>query len=81
METIQLTGTFKIDKGNKVKDPLATILRINYDYEAMMVTVTVLMENGQYSLVRELDPFAFVDVITISDIKNALINQFTLKKV
>ena len=81
METIQLIGKYKIDKGNTLKDPLASILRINYDYQAMMVTVTVLMENTQYSLVRELDPFAFVDVITITDIKTALNNQFTLKKV
>ena len=56
MDTIQLTGRFKIDKGTTLKDPLITILGASYNYENMTVVLNVKYENNQYSHVRELEP-------------------------
>lgn len=80
METIQLSGKFKIDKGLTVKDPLVTINAIFYDFKSMKAVVTVLMENNQYSHERELDAETFAKELTIGDIKSMITNQFTLKK-
>lgn len=80
METIQLSGKYKIEKGLTLKDPLVTIQSIFYNFKAMTAVVTVLMENNQYSHERELDPELFLKELTISDIKTMISNQFTLKK-
>lgn len=80
METIQLVGKFKIDKGLTVKDPLVTINSIFYNFKAMTAVVTVQMDNNQYSHERELDAEAFLKELTIEDIKAMISNQFTLKK-
>jgi len=82
METIQLTGRYKIDKGTVLKDPLVTILNANYDYQSMNVVLIVEYSNTQYKHVRELEPYTITDTdgLKKSDIKTILQDNLTLKK-
>lgn len=82
MKQIQLTGKFKIENKLVLKDPLVTIQRALYDYEAMTVILTAKFENNQYSHVRELDPFAILDTngLTSDQVEKILSDNLTLKK-
>jgi len=82
MDTIQLTGKFKIEQGTILKDPLVTILGANYDYQAMKVVLIVQFDNTQYKHVRELDPAVITDTdgLTKAQIKTIVNNNLTLKK-
>lgn len=79
METIQLTGRYRIEKDLKVKDPLITITHISYDFVAMMATVTITAENTQYAHSRVLDPEPFTKELTTAQIKNMVQLAFAKK--
>lgn len=81
MESIQLNGKYKIDKGTVLKDPLATILNANYNYQNMNVVLIVEYSNTQYKHIRELDPYPILttDGLTKSQIKQIL-NQSMIEK-
>lgn len=82
MIIINLTGRYKIDKGTFAKDPKVSILKAEYNYEAMTVTLTAKFENTQYSYVRELDPAAIVDDngLTKTDVEKIVNDNLILKK-
>lgn len=82
METIQLTGTYKLDRDTILKDPLVTIVRANYNYNAMKVELTCEFSNNQYKHSRELDPATITDTngLTMSQIKTIVNANLTLKK-
>lgn len=82
MDTIQLTGTYKLDKDTNLKDPLVTILRADYNYNAMKVTLTCEFSNNQYKHSRELDPAVITTTngLTMTEIKAIINANLVLKK-
>lgn len=82
MDTIQLTGTYKLDKDTNLKDPLVSILNANYDYSKMKVVLICRFENNQYKHERELDPAVITstDGLTMTEIKAILNANLVLKK-
>lgn len=82
MDSFQLSGKYRIDKGVTVKDPTITIEKATYDYNAMIVTLTVLFTNNQYSFSREMDPAQIVDTNGLSkeQIISIVETNITLKK-
>lgn len=82
MDTIQLTGRFRIEKGIVLKDPLITVLKAGYDYQAMTVLLEVKYENNQYSIVRDLEPASIVstDGLTKDEIIAILDQNMVQKK-
>lgn len=82
MITIQLNGTYKLDKDTRLKDPLVTLLRAYYNYEAMTVVIVCSFENNQYRHIRELDPAVITDTdgLTTEEITTIVNANLTLKK-
>lgn len=82
MDTIQLAGTYKIDRDTILKDPLVTIIKAEYNYNAMKVVLTCEFSNNQYKHSREMDPAVITDTngLTMAQIKVILQNNLILKK-
>lgn len=82
MDSFQLSGKYRIDKGVTVKDPTITIEKALYDYNSMTVTLTVLFTNNQYSFSREMDPAPIVDTNGLSkeQVISIVETNITLKK-
>lgn len=83
MDSFELTGKYRIEKGTTVKDPLVTIEKAVYDYNAMTVTLTVLFTNNQYSFSREMEPAPIKDTNGLSkeQIVSIVETNITFKKV
>lgn len=82
METIQLTGRCRIDKGVILKDPLVTLLNANYDYSNMNVVLIVEYSNTQYKHVRELEPATITSTngLTKEEVITIVNNNLVQKK-
>lgn len=82
MITIQLNGTYKLDKDTRLKDPLVTLLRAYYNYEAMTVVIVCSFENNQYRHIRELEPATITSKNGLTEQEvTAIVNaNLTLKK-
>lgn len=81
MQTIQTIGKFKVDKDLVLIDPNLSIESIYYNFTSMKATITLLMENSQYSHSRELDAIDFTNYLSNAEIKAAVQNEFGKKKV
>lgn len=82
MDSFELTGRYRIEKGLTLKDPTVTIEKALYDYNAMTVTLTALFTNNQYSISRELDPHPIQDtnVLSKEQVLSIVETNVTLKK-